>query len=202
MHLHPLLRLALCCAIAGVFAGLCALAHVPTLPAVVYLACVALVLALVFRPGVYAPPDLVLASRGREYLARWYVVTCPWFRIYLHRISSADADRHLHNHPTPWVCFVLRGGYTQELKRVAVHVDSGMPAHDYLGRYWLEDHSHTRGRVRWINRLDRLDYHRITRVWGTTWTLCVSGGRREGSAGGRWGFMVDGRHVDAEEYQG
>jgi hypothetical protein len=47
------------------------------------------------------------------YLRRLRAVQTPWFGIYLHWIYLPDRDRDPHDHPWPFVSWVLRGGYTE-----------------------------------------------------------------------------------------
>ena len=44
------------------------------------------------------------------YVHRWYVQT-PWFSIRLHHWTGSDDVRALHDHPWPFVTFVLSGHY-------------------------------------------------------------------------------------------
>ena len=49
----------------------------------------------------------------RVYLRRLRIVQTPWFGLYLHWIFLPDRDRDPHDHPWPFVSWVLRGGYTE-----------------------------------------------------------------------------------------
>lgn len=146
-----------------------------------------------FESPDWAPIKVLTTADGQTYLTRWNLITTPNWRVYLHRLSAPDADRDLHNHPSWWRCFVLRGGYTQCVERLVVR--DGFPQRDYFGRLWTDPQPH-RARVRWWNTLDTYDYHRIVSVKPNTWTICFSGTRERS-----WGFLVDGRHVDHEEYR-
>src|SRR3954449_5709224 len=48
-----------------------------------------------------------------NYLTRLRIVQTPWFGVYLHRFDGPDPRPTLHDHPWPFLSFVLRGGYTE-----------------------------------------------------------------------------------------
>ncbi len=52
-------------------------------------------------------------------------------------------------------------------------------------------------RTRRWNWLTGDDYHRVLRLHGDTWTLFLTGPRRDD-----WGFLVDGEHVPWKKYLG
>ena len=112
------------------------------------------------------------------YLVRFILWRFDRGLAYLHRIVRADPDRHVHNHPWFARCYVLWGGYS-ELVVCAV-----------TGEQFVR--FHRRGDVNEL-RLD--EYHKIVDVEPNTWTLVI-GSRRVR----RWGFLVDGKHVDADVY--
>lgn len=56
-------------------------------------------------------PDLVDPSK--TYLARIRIIQTPWFGVYLHKMSTPDGRPILHNHPWPFVSFLLKGSYTE-----------------------------------------------------------------------------------------
>lgn len=119
-----------------------------------------------------------------NYMRRWWVVRpSRWlpFSIRLHRILRQDLDRTPHNHPCAFRTIVLRGWYCQELLvpfgrdtvRTAVAVG---PGDTYA--------------------LTTDQYHRIAHVsGGGVWTLFIMGKKQ-----GQWGFLVDGKHVNRQDY--
>lgn len=117
-------------------------------------------------------------SDGTKYLTRFIVYRCSRGLVYLHRIHNRDPDRHVHNHPWPAKCYVLWGGYTELVK------------HRFRGTYTKRTH-----RAGDVNKLQVNEYHRIVDVLPNTWTLVIGGPRFR-----RWGFDVNGTHVDADEY--
>lgn len=101
-----------------------------------------------------------------NYLTRWRVVQTPYFSLLLHRFDGPDPRTTLHDHPWPFISFVLRGGYVERrLDPKTMVVD---PA-------------------RFVNRLNIMPVggaHAITRLLRTpTWTLMVVGRRRR-----TWGY--------------
>jgi len=117
----------------------------------------------------------------RNYLTRLRVVQTPWFGVYLHRMDGPDPRPTLHDHPWPFVSFVLRGGYTE---RIAYGETDGVA-------------------VTRVNVKRAQDVHSITRLHRTpTWTLMLVGRRRR-----VWGYLdQDGtwtrfdRHPHADEF--
>lgn len=96
---------------------------------------------------------------------------------FVHEIHTADADRHMHNHPWAWsASVVLAGGYTEM---------RGGPGLEYT-------RAHREGDLV-LFRPD--DYHRITTVEPGTVTLFLCGRETH-----NWGFLVEGVHVPHAEY--
>lgn len=55
-------------------------------------------------------PDLIVGSRERPYLMRWWLIPRnPVFNVYLHLFLRSDDDRALHDHPWWSVSLMLRG---------------------------------------------------------------------------------------------
>ncbi len=106
-------------------------------------------------------PDLDVPERN--YLTRWRLVQTPWFGIYLHRMDGPDSRPTLHDHPWPFVSFVLRGGY------------------DEVQKYTLP----TGRAVNRVNVKRATDLHYIWRLHrDPTWTLMLVGRRRRD-----WGYV-------------
>jgi len=99
---------------------------------------------------------------------------------FIHRIHSADGDRHRHNHPWAWsVAVILSGGYGEERQ----YGDN--PQHSTFREYSVGD----------VNILKPDDYHSIVTVEPDTVTLFLAGRKTQD-----WGFYVDGVHVPHNEY--
>lgn len=102
-----------------------------------------------------------------NYLTRWRLIQTPWFAVMLHRFDGPDPRPTLHDHPWPFLSFVLRGGYVE--RRL-----------DPMTMLTNEDH-----RVRFVNRAPLGTLHAITRLLRRpTWTLMLTGRRRR-----IWGYL-------------
>ncbi len=107
----------------------------------------------------------------RVYLRRLRVIQTPWFGVYLHWIYAPDRDRDPHDHPWPFVSWILRGGYTE---RVWV-------------KMWHESVGFTRKRDRWSGHtMSTTVAHSVTAVDPGTVTFVVVGRRCR-----QWGFWTD-----------
>lgn len=122
-------------------------------------------------------------GRGNEpiYLRRYYLISTPYFGIYLHNIRMPDRDEHLHDHPWNFTSIILRGGYTEEL---SFEPDAGLPT--------VYDN--------WFNRFSRHSVaattaHAIRAILPNTWTLVLVGKRQR-----EWGFWVDGVLIPWKRY--
>lgn len=49
----------------------------------------------------------------RPYLTRYIPFRFKKFGIFIHKIELPDSDRHLHDHPWPFLAFIVKGGYTE-----------------------------------------------------------------------------------------
>jgi hypothetical protein len=101
----------------------------------------------------------------RNYLTRWRVIQTPWFGIYVHRMDGPDSRATLHDHPWPFVSFVLRGGYWEH-----TNYEGDASGWRYVGR---------------VNIKRATDLHYIDELARTpTWTLMLVGRRRR-----TWGYV-------------
>jgi hypothetical protein len=115
----------------------------------------------------------VVPAREGLYLWRLRIVQTPWFGVYLHRIYQADDDRALHDHPWPFVSFVLRGWYREVVPDHVCGVD---------GFGCRETRERT---IRWFNAKHSWSLHRISHVSRSPiWTLVFVGKRLR-----EWGFV-------------
>lgn len=132
------------------------------------------------------------------YLNRWWLVPYNRFGIAarVHQILRSDEDRHLHNHPWPYISIVLRGGYWEVTPATIGKLNGG-------GTYWIENR-------RWrgpgsIAFRRASSWHRIeVPDGGDCWTLFITGPKRRDHdpQHSSWGFLVDGRKVPADVYLG
>lgn len=137
-----------------------------------------------------ASPNWAFLSRydivhdGRLYLRRWRLFECPLFGIYFHKIYRPDRDRDLHDHPWPFVSFVLKGFYEEELPCPGNNCGYGYHIHINY--------------VRWFNKKKATDSHRIKAIQAKklpVWTLVLRGRRCR-----VWGFHTKDGWVPWNEY--
>jgi hypothetical protein len=111
---------------------------------------------------------------------RWRLFRCPWFGIFLHKITKPDSARHLHNHPWWFMPIILKGGYDERWQQgigFATRV-----------RSWR------RGSWRTMHRREFHGIASLVRV--PTWTLIIVGpGYNDDQGMPEWGFLVDGKVV-------
>lgn len=104
---------------------------------------------------------------GDPYLTRWRIIDSKWFGIFLHKMHRPDASPILHDHPWPFVSFVLRGGYTERRKDMDAG-DDGPARSRHVGHINLKRLKD----AHYIRSLDRTPtwtlvfVGRTHRVWG------------------------------------
>jgi hypothetical protein len=136
-----------------------------------------LMIRILYALTAHLPCRLVPLPSG-PYLERYFICQLPCgAQAMLHRIVRPDSERLTHNHP--WrtgVSFVLAGWY--------------------LERRLLANSATTRF-VRWFNRVDGDDYHRIVNARAETWTLFLRGPSAKNPDGTLkgWGFLDEGTYV-------
>lgn len=114
--------------------------------------------------------------RDRVYLRRLRVIQTPWFGMYVHWIFLPDRDRALHDHPWPFVSWVIRGGYTERVRTKTSEAS----------RTWSRWSAH---------RMRSRDAHSIDLIEPGTVTLVLVGRRcRE------WGFWTSRGWVPWRQY--
>jgi hypothetical protein len=115
-----------------------------------------------------------------DYLVRWRIIQTPLFGVYLHKLGTSDPRDTLHNHPWPFISFVLRGGYLEA-------VQSEVP-----GAYCRWRH------VKRINIKRLRDWHWIHCLYRVpTWTLMFVGRRQR-----VWQYMDrDGTLTDYDKHR-
>lgn len=128
----------------------------------------------------------------RNFLTRWRVISTPLFGLYVHRIDGPDPRPTLHDHPWPFVTFVLAGSYTEDFR--STRCDHIGPIMRRRSREWR----------RWsVHRMRKTDAHTITSVRARTWTLLLVGRRRREPSWGYWdyyGFTPWDQHPHAAEF--
>ncbi|MCC7419836.1 MAG: hypothetical protein IT428_06130 [Planctomycetaceae bacterium] len=130
----------------------------------------------------------VIGPEADPYMIRWRLIETPWFGVFFHRIFRDDADRHLHDHPWPFVSLILKGGYFEELPARFYQLPLRNNPVRVESRTWKPPLS--------IIRHAATDLHRITLNDGRpAWTLVFIGRRcRE------WGFQTEDGWIDWKTY--
>ena len=114
-----------------------------------------------------------------DYLTRLRIVQTPWFGLYLHRFDGPDPRPTLHDHPWPFVSFVLRGGYHERrLNTLTMQVD--------------EDH-----RVRFVNVMPTHGAHAIMRLCRVPTCTLMLVGRRVRT----WGYLEPQRDLNGDDFE-
>lgn len=147
------------------------------------------------------------------YLTRHKLLVTPWFAVYLHKIGTPDMRPTLHDHPWPFVAFVLRGGYVEQVptddqQKIADYVrdhprivaaikDGSALMGDEIG-YKVRliaacEAGYTRPRkIRFFNFKRAAGLHYIETLKRTpTWTLVIRGpyARNEDGSERSWGYV-------------
>jgi hypothetical protein len=116
----------------------------------------------------------IKSKSGELHFRRWELLKTPWFSIWLHGIYAADTDKHLHNHPWDFCSLILKGSYIEET------LDGNNKM--FPGK---------------ISKRNGSNYHKIKQLLTpTVYTLFfVTPIKRD------WGYNVDGKHIQHEEYR-
>lgn len=115
---------------------------------------------------------------NEDYMWRLRILQTPFFGVYLHKLGGPDDRAILHDHPWPFVSFVLKGGYTEFVP----------------GPYYATSRYIKRINVKRFNN----SYHWIAELDRTpTWTLVFVGRRRR-----VWGYLDrDGVRTDYNKHE-
>lgn len=129
---------------------------------------------------------------GTTYLARMRVVQTPWFALYFHRMESPDPGLDLHDHPWPFISWVIRGGYreiradTRDAGRIFGEAAAEIPSAHINERRWMS-----------IKLLRLTEAHTIYQLKkNPTWTLVFCGRRVR-----PWGFYTENGWYEHSEYE-
>lgn len=90
------------------------------------------------------------------YLERYCVTRSRFLTIYLHRYVDKDQDTEVHDHPWPFLSFVLCGAY-EEVR--------------------LKNMIRTSRWIRWVNVVGSNTHHLVREAKPETWTLLIHGPR-------------------------
>lgn len=111
----------------------------------------------------------IVGEKADPLMIRYVIIGCQAWGLYLHKFVRSDRDRALHDHPWPFVAWILKGGYSEE--------------HDHTidGKAIIERRVPGDILVRpaeWRHRV-------ILPEGGTSWSLTLVGRRQR-----RWGFFL------------
>lgn len=108
-------------------------------------------------------------DRGKPMLTRYRLFKTPFGGLYVHHWHRPDADRDCHDHPWVFWSLILKGGYTEELRRPATNPSSLLMVRQRLS----------------LLRMSLSDAHRVRSLEPDTWTLLWVGRRQQD-----WGFYL------------
>jgi hypothetical protein len=111
-------------------------------------------------------------------LDRWNLFECKWFSIKVHRLITSDDGCH-HDHPWPFITFLLSGGYVEHVRR-RVKVD--VPFED-PGAHAIEYYTRVRSRFSILYRPADLA-HKLE-IHQPVWTLVITFKKVR-----QWGFYT------------
>ena len=130
----------------------------------------------------------IVSKEGKVHFRRWRLLATPWFNIYIHNIMRSDEEAHPHDHPWHFLSIILWGGYIER----------------WLGAY--EDWAYRDG-IRSLRSNRRLpgtmvyhnakDFHKITLLKKSAWTLVFTFGKRRTS----WGYQTQHGWIDHRAYR-
>ena len=81
-------------------------------------------------------PNKTIVNCDRQpYLRRWYLFRTKPFAIFLHRFFRSDEDRALHDHPWPFITFILWRGYIEHTQTCKEN-HCERPSHKSAKRKW------------------------------------------------------------------
>lgn len=128
----------------------------------------------------------LLHADGSLYMGRYSLFETRWLTARVHHLATPDWDRALHDHPWPFVSIVLRGAYI-EARPYQIE-----PCFEGDGE-WLCESWRIPGSLAFRRPTDR---HRITHVNANTWTLFITGPKRQW-----WGFYTPNGKVHWRDYE-
>lgn len=129
----------------------------------------------------------IVSKEGKVHFRRWRILATPWFNIYIHNILRSDEDADPHDHPWSFLSIILWGGYMEA----------------WLGAY--EDWRYHEGQALRNSRRSpgtmvyhhAKDFHKITLLKDSAWTLVFTFGKRRPS----WGYQTRHGWIDHKAYR-
>lgn len=129
----------------------------------------------------------IVSKDGKVHFRRWRILATPWFNIYIHNILRSDEDAHPHDHPWNFLSFVLWGGYSEEWR----------PANeDWMFRKGFSLYKSKRRPGTFVYH-NAKDFHKLTLLKGSAWTLVFTFGKRRPS----WGYQTEHGWIDHKAYR-
>jgi len=123
----------------------------------------------------------ISSKDGELHFRRYRLIECSFFAIYFHVIYKHDEDNHLHSHPWNFWSLILKGGYEETFKsKYNENYETFIRKPFSLGFRFYDD------------------YHRVIRLFSTTYTLVFCSPRNLNYT---WGYDVDGKHVNFNDYR-
>ncbi len=140
--------------------------------------------------GVPAVPVHIPGDGNGAYKTELVIERAPDRTVKLNWWHNRDPRRDPHSHPWPFESIILAGGYTEtRFTRTLIGSESGYDHHE-----WVES-THTYG-VGDVNVMPAGVYHTVDSVAPGTVTRMVCGALTSGPKD--WGYLVDGKHVQAK----
>lgn len=122
----------------------------------------------------------IVSRVGVLHFQRYRLLSTPWFKIYLHKISRSDEDAHMHDHPWNFRTTLLSGSYRE---RYAV------------GPYWGDIKERVL-KARDSVYHDQSDVHKLELLTPHVWTLVFVSGKTH-----PWGYQTEIGWVDHARYR-
>lgn len=122
----------------------------------------------------------IRSKEGELHFLRYRLFSCPWLRLYIHKICMSDEDAHLHTHPWNFISFILKGGY---LQRVMAKPND------------LFEHVIQRATQFSFVHMNRYEGHQLILV-KPTWTFVIAYGSH-----GPWGYLTKDGFIDHKRYR-
>lgn len=67
-----------------------------------------------FKTLLSGKPHFIIGGIDNPYMLRWWVIPRnPMLNIFIHKFVRSDDDRALHDHPWPFMSFLLSGSYQE-----------------------------------------------------------------------------------------
>lgn len=143
-----------------------------------------------FKREVIGPTDCPI-------MIRWTLLSTRWGKLMLHHFLPNADDRATHDHPSPFVTLVLRGGYDDLVPCEPCDGDGWLfpddPCMDCMARGEVVGDRMRPGMVRYR----RAEYAHRTRVLPSgAWTIVLMGPKQR-----EWGFFKEGRWWPWREHE-